>query len=281
MKRIIVGTIFAMLLMSTTSHAEEKLLITDILEQKEVEIMARFSYVHQSINGDYEPHAPLSRKTTNDVSWLTCVLDVGLGHGFQMGAAIPYAFSDEAETRFYVPGETTDFETDGFGDLSLRTRYQVFSERDKPFTLVGGLNVKLETASEDDWGLGATHISPYVALSSTIAQDIRPYAIYRATIRNHGQADTHAVTVGMEKELNERVGLDASFEIDLHTSSDRFSGYESYWFMLDTYIRICRDFYVIPGVRFITDTSYKNKELDIHWHQSRTTQVTLALYYLF
>ena len=40
MRRIIVGIVFAMLIMSTTSYAKEKIFVMDVLDQGEVEMMA-------------------------------------------------------------------------------------------------------------------------------------------------------------------------------------------------------------------------------------------------
>ena len=282
MKSIIVGMVFTVLMMAPTSYAEEKLFITDILEKKEVEIMAAFGYGHISTNFYFGPPAPVSGKTVDDYFWSRYTLNVGLGHGLQVGVSIPYLFSEKAKNRFYTaPVEDTRFDRDGFGDISLLAKYLIFSETEKPFTLVAGLSIKPETASEDDWGTGATSITPGIALSTTVAESIRPYAAYEPTFRNHGKSDTHLVELGVEKELNDRVGLNAFLQAIFSTSSDRISSYDAYGLGLNSYIQIYPDLYVIPEVHFLTEGSADRRDMNAHLHPSRITQVILRFYYLF
>jgi len=281
MKRMIAAIALTIMMMSHTSRAEEKLFITDVLEEKEMEASASFSYFHSATEIS-SPSATLNADQTVDVASSRYSFNVGLGHGFEVGARIPYIFSRRVRTQYpTIPSTTIRFSEKGFGDLSLGGKYRIFSETDKPFALVAGLGVKLETAPEDDGGTGTTNIMPFVAASTTVGENIRPYAIYEAIVRNHGRSDTHAVLLGAEKELNQNVGLRASLEADFHTSSDNLESHESYHLTLTSYIRICGDFYVIPAIDYGIHSSTNVKDADGRFESSTSTQVQFGFYYLF
>lgn len=282
MYKIIIGIVFMILMMSLTSHAEEKLFITDVLAQKQVEAQASFMYEHQTVHFCGKPPSLGTGSQETDVSKSEYSLGVGLGRGFEVGVSIPYAFSDRTETRFdTLPPETMHEKRDGFGDISLGAKYRVFGEKDKPFTLVAGLDVKLDSASEDKGGTGSTDISPFVAASTTVAKGLRPYAAYELTISNHGRADTHKVRFGAEKELNERATINASFQASLHTSSESLSSYEVYSFGITSYICIYRNLYAIPMIGFGVASSADLKDVDVHFDSSTGTVLGIGLYYLF
>ena len=257
MYKIIVGIVFMILMMSLTSHAEEKLFITDVLAQKQVEAQATFMYEHQTVFFYGKPPHLVTGSQETNVSKSEYSLGVGLGRGFEVGVSIPYAFSDRTETRFdTLPPETMHEKRDGFGDISLGAKYRVFGEKDKPFTLVAGLDVKLDSASEDKGGTGST-------------------------ISNHGRADTHKVRFGAEKELNERATINASFQASLHTSSESLSSYEVYSFGITSYICIYRNLYAIPMIGFGVASSADLKDVDVHFDSSTGTVLGIGLYYLF
>ncbi len=269
-------------MMSPTSHAEEKLFITDVLAQKEVEARATFVYEHQSVHFYRKPPYLGTANQETDVSNSEYSLGVGLGRGFEVGVSIPYAFSERIKTRFDTfPSEIALDKGDGFGDISLGAKYRVLGENDKPFTLVAGLDIKLDSASEDEGGTGSTDISPFVAASTTVAKGIRPYAAYELTISNHGEADTHNFRLGAEKELNERAALNASFQVSLHTSSESLSSYEVYSFGIASYICIYRNLYTIPMIGFGVASSADLKDVDVHFDSSTGTVLGIGLYYLF
>jgi len=282
MIRIIPGLVFAMLLISTTSYGAEKLLITDVLSKREAEAEASFTYARGSLHFYSPPPISATAKSTLNLSLLECSLGLGLGHGFQVEASIPYALSVRSGARYYVfPPESVRTRREGFGDIALGAKYEVFSEKEKPFSLVAGMGIKFDTASEKDWGTGTTDISPFVAASTTLGRAIRPYAAYQLTVRNHGERDTHVLGLGVEKELNDTVGLMPFLEASFHNSTDTLSSYETYVFGVQSYVRIYRDFYAIPGIGFEIDTPVRRKDIELRFDSSEGIQIGLSLYRLF
>ncbi|MDY6836704.1 MAG: hypothetical protein SWH78_01910 [Thermodesulfobacteriota bacterium] len=282
MIRIIAGLVFPMLLISMTSYGAEKLLITDVLSKREAEAEASFTYARGYLHFYSPPPISATAKSTLNLSFLECSLGLGLGHGFQVEASIPYAFSVKTRARYYVlPAGSTDHRRDGFGDISFGTKCELFSEKEKPFTLVAGLGLKLDTASEDQFGTGATDISPFVAASTTIGQGVRPYATYELTIRNHGERDTHVLGIGAEKELNDRLTLVPFLEVSFHKSTDTLSSYETYVMGVRSHIRIYGNFYAIPLIGFEIDSPVRRKDMDLRFDSSEGIQIGLAFYHLF
>jgi len=282
MIRIISGLVFAMLLISTTSYGAEKLLITDVLSKREAEAEASFTYAHGSLHFYSPPPISATAKSTLNMSFLECSLGLGLGRGFQVEAAIPYALSVRSGARYYVfPPERVRTRREGFGDIALGAKYEVFSEKEKPFSLVAGMGIKFDTASEEDWGTGSTNISPFIAASTTIGQGMRPYAAYQLTVRNHGERDTHVLGLGVEKELSDRVGLTPFLEVSFNRSTDTLSSYETYVFGVQSYVRIYRNFYAIPGIGFEIDTPVRREDIDLRFDSSEGIQIGLSLYHLF
>ena len=282
MKRIIVGIIVAMFIMSTTSYAEEKMHEIDVLEDKEMEVIAEFAYYRSSGYVSHDPSGAAVESNKRKVSLLTNTLNVGLGHSLEVGVQVPYAFSDKIKHRSYAsPSATRDYKTEGFGDISLLSKYRIVGEGDKPFTMVAGLDVKLETASQDDWGSGTTNISPSVAVSTKVGESLQPWAGYTATIRDHGARDTHSVILAAIKELNERAGFEAWFDASFHTSSDHIDSNESYNLGIETYVGMYRDLYAVLGVVFGTETSFDLRDVDQHVDSTTTSLAYFRLYYLF
>ncbi|MDY6987836.1 MAG: hypothetical protein SWQ30_07235 [Thermodesulfobacteriota bacterium] len=282
MIRIISGLVFAMLLISTTSYGAEKLLITDVLSKREAEAEASFTYAHGSLHFYSPPPISATAKSTLNMSILECSLGLGLGHGFQVEASIPYAFSVRSKAGYYVfPPESIRTRREGFGDIALGAKYQVFSEKERPFTLVAGLSLKLDSASEDRFGTGTTNIAPFIAASAPVGNGLRPYAAYQLTVRNHGERDTHVLGLGAEKELNDRVGLTPFLEVSFNRSTDTLSSYKSYVFGVQSYIRLYRDFYAIPAIGFEIDTPVRRKDIELRFDSSEGIQIGLSLYRLF
>jgi hypothetical protein len=281
MKRIVAAIAITIMMMPCICGGEEKLLITDVLEKGEREVVATFSYFHESQEISFQG-VRLNADRTVEAFYSNYGFNVGLGHGLEVGAGIPYVFSDRTKIQDpTIPATTYRFSREGFGDISLGGTYLVFDETDKPFTLVAGLDVKLETASEDDGGTGTTNIAPYVAASTTVAEGIRPTASYSFVARDHGSRDSHQFAVGAEKELNEDVGLGASLAAVFNTSSDFFESFESYSLRISSYIRICRNFYAIPKVIYETYTSADEKDRDRRWGSAKSLTVGYGLYCLF
>ncbi|MDY6953254.1 MAG: transporter, partial [Thermodesulfobacteriota bacterium] len=180
-----------------------------------------------------------------------------------------------------VPMTTTRASAEGFGDVALMGKYRIWDERDKPFTLVAGLDVKLDSAPEDKDGTGTTDISPSLAASTTLSQGLRPFARYTFVARNHGSRDSHEFLVGAEKELNENVGLQAGLEARFHTSSDVLRHYESYHLYVQSYMRICHDFYAVPKVFYAMRSSVDIKDTDSLFDSAASEGLTFGFYYFF
>jgi hypothetical protein len=283
MKKMIVGIVIAIVMMWLPCQAEEKLFVTDILSQREMEARVSFLYLRDSTDFVLRSPSYLSANQKNEFFQSKYYLGVGLGHGLEVAASIPYVFFDNLRNRFYKypDPETRHYRSDGFGDVELGAKYLVFSEDDKPFTLVACLETKFQTASEDDGGTGSTDISPLVAASITVAQGVRPYVLYSFTERNHGEKDTHSIRLGFEKELDERIGLDAYWEGSFHTSSDLVTSYNTYYFRAESYIRVYGDLYVLPGVGVAVNSCADRKDMDLHFDSTRGMVLMLSFYRLF
>jgi hypothetical protein len=283
MKKMIVGIVIAIVMMWLPCQAEEKLFVTDILSQREMEARVSFLYLRDSTDFVLRSPSYLSANQKNEFFQSKYYLGVGLGHGLEVAASIPYVFFDNLRNRFYgyPDPQTLHYRSDGFGDVELGAKYLVFSEDDKPFTLVACLETKFQTASEDDGGTGSTDISPLVAASITVAQGVRPYVLYSFTERNHGEKDTHSIRLGFEKELDERIGLDAYWEGSFHTSSDLVTSYNTYYFRAESYIRVYGDLYVLPGVGVAVNSCADRKDMDLHFDSTRGMVLMLSFYRLF
>jgi len=283
MKKMIVGIFVGLALTWLPCQAEEKLFVTDVLSKKEIEARMSFLYIHDST--DFHRGSPsfLTGNQKNDFFASEYYLGLGLGHELEVAAWIPYVFFDKLKNRFdsYPDPQTFHYRKDGVGDFHVGAKYRVFDEEDKPFTLVAGLETKFDTASENDGGTGSTDVSPFVAASVTVANGVRPYVVYSFTERNHGKKDTHSIRLGMEKELDERVGLNGFLQGSFHTSSDLVTSYETYQFRVESYIRVYGNLYVLPGVGMAINSCADRKDLDLHFDSTRGMVVMLSFYRLF
>ena len=263
------------------SYAKERLFITDVLEKRATEISASFSYSHfsdelSSSSDDLNADRRIDRVDSG------YAFNVGLGHGFEVGASTSYLFSERLKIQYpSAPMTSTRASAEGFGDIALTGKHVVFDEREKPFTLVAGLDVKLDSASEGKDGTGTTDISPFVAASAMLSEGLRPFVRYAFVARNHGARDSHGFLLGAEKELNENVGLQAALEARFHTSSDVLRSYESYHLQVQSYIRICHDFYAVPKVVYAIRSSADIKETDSRFDRATSIGLRFGFYYLF
>jgi hypothetical protein len=281
MRQIIAAIAIAFMVMAQISSADEKLFIADIAEKGETEIDIHFSYFHfcDELSSSSEM---LNADRRIDRVGSKCAFNVGLGHGFEVGAETSYLLSEKLKVQYpSVPATTARASAEGFGDIVLKGKYMVWDERKNPFTLVAGLDVKLDSASEDKDGTGTTDISPSVTASTTVTGGLRPFVGYAFVMRNHGARDSHGFLIGAEKELNENVGLQASLGVRFHTASDVLSGYESYHFQFQSYIRICDDFYAVPMIAYAIRSSADIKESDRRFERATSSGLTVGFYYLF
>ncbi len=276
MKKTLVAMV-ALLLSATAAHAEHKLLVTDVLEQKQIEAQARFEYSHTEGDISSPDEGSGKLKTYNSESLYS--VGVGLGHGLEITASLPFIFSEREKVELGTEAEYG--KRDGFGDFALEAKYRLLGGEEEPFTLVTGLGLKFDTASQDDGGTGTTDVSPFIAASANFGDHCLPYAIYRATIRNHGEQDTHTISLGLEKELNHTVTLDAKVDANFNTSTSDVSSYEDFAFELSSYIQVSHNLYLLPSVAYIVATDATFKAEDIRLSPADGFRGGLSLYYLF
>lgn len=276
MKKTVVAMV-GLLLSATAAHAEHKLLITDVLEQKQIEAQARFEYSHTE--GDFSSPVEGSGKLTANTSESLYSVGVGLGHGLEITASLPFIFSEREKVELGTEAEYG--KRDGFGDFALEAKYRLLGGEEEPFTLVTGLGLKFDTASEEDGGTGTTDVSPFIAASANLGDHYLPYAMYRATIRNHGEQDTHTISVGLEKELNHTVTLDAKVDANFNTSTSDMSANEDFVFELSSYIQVAHNLYLLPSVAYTVATDATYKAEDLRLSPADGFRGGLSLYYLF
>lgn len=277
MKKMILGVVGILALTTATAHAEHKLLITDILEKKQVEAQAQFEYTHASGNLSTPTE---SGKLTTNVTESVYSVGLGLGHGLEVSAFLPYVFSERLKAE--VEGVGAEYEKrDGFGDFGLQAKYRVLGGEHEPVTLVAGLGLKFDSAGNDDAGTGTTDVSPFIAASTNLGHHTTPYAVYRATIRNHGVQDTHTVSLGLEKELTHTVTLDAKIDANFNTSTREVTGNADYNFEVASYIELAHNFYLLPSIAYVVATNAKDKDTDLRVTSYDGFRGGLSLYYLF
>ncbi|MDY6987833.1 MAG: transporter [Thermodesulfobacteriota bacterium] len=281
MRQIIAAMAIIFIMMPQISSSEEKLFMTDVLEKRDMELGVNFSYSHFSDELSSSSDA-LNADRRIDRVGSGYAFNVGLGHGIEVGAWTSYLFSERLKVQYpSVPKTTTRASAEGFGDIALTGKYLILDEKERPFTLVAGLDVKFDSAPEDKDGTGTTDIYPSVAASTTLSEGLRPFARYTFVARNHGARDSHEFLLGAEKELNENVGLQAGLEARFHTSSDVLRHYESYHLQVQSYIRICQDFYAVPKVVYAIRSTADIKATDSRFDSATSAGLTLGFYYLF
>ncbi|ACH39158.1 hypothetical protein Gbem_2145 [Citrifermentans bemidjiense Bem] len=277
MKKMILAVVGGVLLTSTAARAEHKLLITDVLDKKQVEAQALFEYSHTS--GKLSTPAE-SGKATSNATESVYSLGVGLGSGLEVSASIPYVFSERAKAQF--DGFEPEYEKrDGFGDFAVEAKYRLLGGEEKPCTVVTGLGVKFDTAGGNNAGSGTTDVSPFIAASANLGHHNIPYAVYRATIRNHDAQDTHTVSLGLEKELSHEVTLDAKIDANFNTSTREVTANENFTFEVASYIQLAHNFYLLPSVAYVVETDSTLKALDVRATSVDGFKGAVSLYYLF
>ncbi|HJV65686.1 MAG TPA: transporter [Geomonas sp.] len=274
MKKIVLAAVGVMLA-ATPALAEHKLLITDVLDQKQIEAQATFEYTH--LTSDLKSPEEHGKQTLNGTE-SNYSLGVGLGHGLEVTASIPYVFSERDNTQF--TGSEAEIEKrDGFGDFALQAKYLLLGGEEEKYAVVTGLGVKFDTAAKDDAGTGTTDISPFIAASTKLGHHYTPYAIYRATLRNHDVQDTHTLSVGLEKQINETFTLDGKIDANFNTASDKVAANEDFVFELSSYIQVAHNLYLLPSVAYLkgTDTTAEGVRIS----NTDGVRVGAALYYLY
>ncbi len=277
-KKIVIAMALSLLTVATSARAEHKLLITDVLDQKQIEAQASLEYSHVSGNFDVKPF-PFTGKVTRNVTDSNYSLGVGLGYGLEISASIPFVVSERAKTE--LAGESEYDKRDGFGDVTVGAKYRIFGEERMPFTLVAGVDVKFDSARLKDAGTGTFDVSPYIAASKKLAHHAIPYVGYRAVVRNHGAADSHILTLGLEKEYSETVTLDIRGDASFNTATDIGTSSQNYSAEAATYVQVYHNLYLIPSVALLVESPADLKVADIHVGTAVGIRGGLSLYYLY
>ncbi|MBU5614498.1 hypothetical protein [Geomonas azotofigens] len=277
MKKMVLAVLGGILMTTATAHAEHKLLVTDVLDQKQVEAQALFEYSHSK--GDVTILGESGKRTLNATESLYSV-GVGLGHGLEVSASIPYVFSER--DKLQMNGLDPEQERrDGFGDLALQAKYRLVGGEEAPYTVVAGLGVKFDTAGDSQAGTGTTDLIPFIAASANLGHHNTPYAIYRATIRNHDEYDTHTISLGFEKELNHTVTIDAKVDANFNTATRDVTANEDFTFEVSSYLQMAHNFYLLPSVAYVVATDYRSKDDAVRVGSADGFRAGLSLYYLF
>lgn len=287
MKKMVLSVLFMLVVAVPAARAEHKLLITDVLEEKQLEGEATFEYLHQ--RGDLQDRvASANGKRFVNVLESNYSLGVGLGHGLEVTASIPYTLMERTKAEF--PGLEPEYEKrDGVGDFAFGGKYLLLGGEHERFALVTGLDLKFDTAGGNNAGTRSTDVSPYLAASTVIGEHVKPYAAYRATLRSGGLQDTHTLTLGAEAELNETVTLDLKFDAAFNTGADRnlsfsglpVNGYQEYNVELGSYLQLVHNLYLIPTVRVILTSANDTKDEALHFASATGVGGGLSLYYLY
>lgn len=277
MKKSVVALV-GILLSATAAQAEHKLLVTDILEPKQVEAQAKFEYAR--LKGDLNSPTEGDGKITSYALESNFSLGVGLLKGWEVTASVPYLLSEREKAQFNG-AEARYGKRDGVGDFALETKYRVWGGEQVPWAMVAGLGLKFDTAGANNAGTGTTEVSPFLAASHRLDHEHTPYAVYRVTVRNHGENDTHTLTLGLEKELNHTVTLDAKVDANFNTSSDKRSRNQDFLFELSSYIQVAHNLYLLPSVSYALANSYTEKADEVRVSSLDGFRGGVSLYYLY
>lgn len=280
MRKRIAVMAFCLMMTATAAQAEHKLLITDVLDAKEIEAQASFEYVRRQLSSDSTESGRVVLNST--VSRYS--LGVGLGYGLEVTASIPYVLSERTKVEFNNPAiAPVAGKRDGFGDFSFGAKYSLLDEKKgAPVSLVAGLNVKFDTAGGTNKpGTATTDVSPLLAVCKKVGHHAMPYASYLAVISNHGNPDTHVLSIGSENEINETVTIDARFDAAFFTATDFLSSFETYDLELASYVQLFHNFYLIPSVAVATGSGGHSKGVDLRFDSPFGISTGVSLYYLY
>lgn len=221
---------------SGTVHADHKLLATDLLDAKKIELQAgyEFSYLQPAIVGN-------NGYSKTDHALLTSA-GVGLGYGLQLDFALRQGIS---RRNLLASGVTSD---DGAGDMSAAVSYKILGGEKKVPAVVAGLGLGFENAWHGNPGSATTNVTPFVAASYELGDGYVPYWMYRANFRSGGKSDSHELTVGIEKLLNRFITLDGKGAATFRTGSAESSSAEDYSFELGSYLQVAKNFYLLPSL---------------------------------
>lgn len=267
MKRLLVaGLIVSAFMVAQPARAEHKLLSTEVLDAGQVEMQGGFE-----IKNAKEEIDSIGKLKSN-AQELRLSVGAGLGAGVEVSASLPFVIFEKE----HLDGEPEE-ESDGLGDLTIGAKYSLMHGEEAPVALAIGLDIKLDSAG--NVGTGTTEISPYLTLSREIAEHTALYATYRAALVNEGEADRHSLTVGLEKELTEKLTLDLALNATTHTSGDEVDSYQSYGAEVACYIETMANLYILPSIAIEQSSSYDVEDENVD--PKPAYRAGIALYYLY
>jgi len=296
LSRITAAAFLVSLLSVRPANAAHRLLITDVLDAKEVELGASLGYAHNSYDRNYTYSSSVTdslgisssstqsfpAKGTGNFVTSGLWLAVGIGGGLQLNASVPYAFEgNRKEDLAYPLYEVRYSKRDGWGDFEFGVKYGLYGNARNSLAVVTGLDVKFETASTRNYGTGTTEVSPFIAASDTVNSKFREYAEYRAIISNHGDNDSHIISIGSEYTFNPTFTVNPGASVSFRTASRTWTAYESFNLNLAAYLQVYRNFYLIPNTHVGINTSTKAKDGNSSIEDLTFYGAGLALYYLY
>jgi hypothetical protein len=269
--------------MTSSAHAEHKMLITDVLDRGEFEAQAEFNYLNYRY--DYTLTSPVYQQGEFNEHRLSGSLSIGAGiiNGLQVGLTLPYVFDNQWTYDYLNPSfPSRSYHGDGAGDLSFGARYRIFGGSGKPYTLVAGINIKPETADSHKAGTGTTNVMPYLAVSTSLLEGkLRPYAEYEYINRNNGAPDDHTLTFGAEYTHNRWLTLVPEFHAKFRTDNAVNTSIQFYHFELQNRMEVFHNFYLVPGVGYTVDSDYNRRNNSLNFTGRSEESVSFIVYYLF
>jgi hypothetical protein len=265
------------LVFSPIAKAENKLFITDVLDPEQMETRETLRFTRSSdasfTSSSGQPGTGYRRTSRATVS-----LGRGISDGLQVDAAIPYVFIDD---QIEASNGVTTRDRSGVGDLDIGLKYRIAGAERGPYVVSTRLDIKPETADSSRAGTGATNVSPQLAASFRVGDSLRPYGVYQATFRNHGQANTHTLTAGVEKIFSETVTVTLEAAASINTASDTQTRYGTHAIALSSYLQIGRNLYLIPALS-VSWIGEQRTIGGISRTDSQTVRASsLGIYYLF
>jgi hypothetical protein len=171
---------------------------------------------------------------------------------------------------------------DGFGDLVAGLKYKFWTSEKTPLVATAGVNVKFQTADVNKEGSGDTVIAPYIAVSSTISTNIKPYAAYTLGISDRDGISFHQIQTGVQYELNRLFTVKPRLRATFYSSSEALSRYESYSVGVESYLQVMRNFYILPvvavGTNTRTSTQYTRRT---DYDRATFVEAGLGFYYYY
>jgi outer membrane protein OmpA-like peptidoglycan-associated protein len=254
---------------ASTACADHKLLITDVVGAKGAEVQTGYEY------SSLRPTIVGGRKYSKIDSAFVTTGAVGIGHGFQLDLSL----RQELHNQDLEPSGVADHS--GAGRVSTGFRYRFNCSQNPQLALLTGIGFTFAGEGHNPvTGDGSTDVSPFVAASYQMGSGYTPYALYRANLREKKWAgNSHEVALGVDKELSKTVTLGIKGAVAFGTGSPESSTTEDASFELNSYLRVAKNFYLIPSVAALQQS--RRTIGDIRQQSVAGIKTGLALYYYF